>query len=87
MLFDPDDGKSFEEVINKVLERNPDLAAGIDELALVSGKSFDDIVNECLGEGLKRIKDPARLAEMFARIARKQTPFGKDPLLRKASDR
>ena len=86
MLFDPDDGKSLEEILNRMLDRRPDLRANIEELALETGQSFNDIANECLGEGLDQLKDPAQRDAMFARIAWRQTPFGKDPLLRKDSD-
>jgi hypothetical protein len=82
MLFDPDDGRSIEEILNRMLARRPDLRAHIDELALASGKSFNDIANECLGEGLKQMEDPARRDAMYARIAWRQTPFWNDPLLR-----
>lgn len=65
-----------------MLARRPDLRAHIDQIIQASGKSFKDIVNECLGEGLDQMEDPARRDAMYARLAWKETPFGEDPLLR-----
>jgi hypothetical protein len=85
MLFDPEAGKTSEQILDIVFRRSPHLRAWLEEKAEASGQSFDACVNDILAEGMARrdaqMHDPAGRAAYHAEMDRREAPFGADPLV------
>lgn len=84
MIFEQDAGKTWEETIERVLSRSPDLKARVLAVAEVTGQSIQEIVEECAMLWLNdMIEDPAYRAAQHAKEAWQEAPFGRDPLMQK----
>jgi hypothetical protein len=85
MLFNPEDGKTWEEIFEIVLRKlPPERRARFERDAAVSGLTIQELVEEKLAAAMERLKDPAYRAACDAQTEWEQQPYGADPLLRKA---
>ena len=84
MLFNPEAGKTSEEIIEIALRRiTPELRAQVMALSEHSGLSIPEIVAECLELYADKMRDPAGRAAYHAEMDRREAPYGPDPLLKK----
>jgi hypothetical protein len=87
MLFDPEDGKTMEEILDSILRRRPELKAELETISAVSGRSVYQLMLEGIALTLDTLKDPdtrtAWLATVSAKLDRREAPLGFDPLVRK----
>ena len=85
MLFDPEDGMTWEQSIeiawNTLLA--PSMRARVLALAQATGRTRNDIILECREVFLKSLEDPATRAAYHAKMEREAAPYGFDPLVRK----
>jgi hypothetical protein len=82
MLFDPDAGRSTEQIIMDKwnTERSADFKMEIERVAHKLDCSWFEVVVSCLEYTLE---DPIARQQLVRNIERLETPFGNDPLLRK----
>lgn len=85
MLFDPDDGKTWPEKIESVLNRMPpEYRACVTALAEERGCSIQEIVEKCAVLWLNdMIADSAYRVALHAKEDWQEAPFGRDPLMKK----
>ena len=83
MLFDPDDGKTWEQVCETVWERLPPAKqASLDARAAASGTSRAEIIREAIDELEDRLeRDPRARQRYAAKLEHEHYPFGRDPRL------
>ena len=83
MLFDPDDGKTWEQVCETVWQRSPPAKqARIEACAVASGKTRAEIIREALDEADDRLEgDPRARQRYAATLEHEHYPFGRDPRL------
>jgi len=87
MLFDPDDGKTREEIIDTVLDRmGPEMRARCERLSEISGLSLVEIVEKTRILFEESLDDPATRAALKAKVNRQLQPYGRDPLLPRQTD-
>lgn len=82
MLFDPDAGKTREQILETIWRRRPDLQARLARLSAVSGRTIPELVQECIAGCCKRLKDPAFRQAWLDKRAWEEQPFGPDPRVR-----
>ena len=82
MLFDPDAGKTREQIYETIWRRRPDLQAWFAQLSAVSGRTIHELCEEAEAIACARLTDPARRQAFLDRIARQEQPFGPDPRVR-----
>lgn len=86
-MFDPDDGKTREEIIDKVLNRmGPEMRARCEYLSEISGLSLVEIVQQTRTLFEESLDDPATRAALKAKVNRQLQPYGRDPLLPRETD-
>lgn len=61
MLFGPEDGHTWKEIIESVLRQNPPLRAQLEEMAQSGGLSVRELSEEALAIFFDAMKDPAKL--------------------------
>jgi hypothetical protein len=83
MLFDPDAGKSLEEMILEAWEHKitPQRRAEILAIAEESGLTWFEVVCGYMQDYCEATKDPITGPRLKARLDFQQAPFGKDPTL------
>jgi len=85
MLFNPEAGKTSEQIIEILLRRRPDLRADLDAIVRVSGRSIHEIVEEAKAVFADEMQDPIARAAYHAKMDRREAPYGPDPLLKKGA--
>lgn len=65
MLFGPEDGHTWKEIIESVLRQNPPLRAQLEEMAQSGGLSVRELSEEALAIFFDAMKDPARTARKY----------------------
>jgi hypothetical protein len=82
MLFDPDAGRSTEQIIMHKwnTEWSAEFKAQIERVAHKLDCSWFEVVVACLEQTLE---DPIARHQLLRNVERRETPFGIDPLLRK----
>jgi hypothetical protein len=85
MLFDPDAGRSTEEIIMYKWHKEWDapLKAEIKRIAHKPDCSWFAVVLACLERTLEELGDPIARQQLIRNVERRETPFGNDPLLKK----
>lgn len=84
MLFDPEDGKTDDEIIEIALRRmKPETRARLEHISQVSGRSIGELTEEALEIFEEYFKDPVHRAAWLAKIDWREQPYGPDPTLRK----
>ncbi len=82
MYVDPDEGRSYEEIVNDLQKRNPALYRRASACAERAGQTLQEFAAEAAAELMDRLEgDPAALAAFGEKLARQEYPLGKDPLL------
>ena len=83
LLFDPDAGKTIEEIIQDVWEHKftAQRRAEILAIAEAAACTWFDVVCECIQEYMDALNDPITGPRLRARQEFQAAPFGKDPLL------
>ena len=83
MLFDPDDGRTIEEIILRYWEQVISAArkAEIEWEAIERGCSWWEVVLERMDRALEELADPIAQQRFMRRQKQRELPFGKDPLL------
>jgi hypothetical protein len=81
MLFDPDAGRSTEELILRKWEQEwPEpFKARVLAIADARGCSWWDVVMEAIEDMCEKMEDPAERARVLARYDAEALPFGSDP--------
>jgi hypothetical protein len=81
MLFDPDMGKTIEEIIQDTWERKitPAKRAEILAIADAAGCTWFDVVCECMQETIEAANDPITGPRLKARWDFQAAPLGRDP--------
>jgi len=84
MLFDPEDGKTDDEIIAIALRRmKPETRARLEQLSQVSGRSIGELVEASVEYFEECLKDPVQRAALLAKMDWENQPYGPDPLLMK----
>lgn len=83
MLFDPDDGKTWEQQVENVVgQMPPEERAEVMAAVQASGLSMIECVECAVRLFIEKMEDPAFRAAELAKLDRRTAPFGKDPLLK-----
>jgi hypothetical protein len=84
MLFDPEDGMTWEQSLEIAWKRLPPaIQARVQRLADTRGWTRSEVILECCRSVMEDLKDPAKAAAYHAKMDRQEAPFGPDPLVRK----
>jgi hypothetical protein len=87
MLFDPDAGRTTEEIIQRKWDEWTDeKRARILAVAKAEGCTWFDVVCECIEQYLDAFNDPITGQRMKARLDYAEAPCGKDPRVTAAGD-
>jgi hypothetical protein len=83
MLFDPDDGRTIEEIIQRVWEQewSAERRASILAIAEARGCTWFEVVCEGMERYLEMVKDPILGPRLQAQWEFENAPFGIDPLM------
>ena len=85
MLFDPDAGRTIEEIIQRVWEEEWTAAkrARVLAIAEATGRTWFEVVCDGMERILEMANDPIIGQRFRADWEFRRAPFGKDPLLKK----
>ena len=88
MLFDPDAGKTWEQVCESVWPRLPPATrARIEACAAASGTIREEIIRDAVEEAEDRLdRDPRARQRYAATLEHAHYPFGRDPRLRQEGE-
>ena len=84
MLFDPDAGKTIEQVLESAWNRStPEVQVRVRALAHESRRSIGEVMARAILTFQERLEDPVFRRAYLAHVDFQEQPFGPDPLLRK----
>lgn len=80
MIFDPDAGKTHEQIRTEAFQRLPlAMRQEYEEVSALSGRTIPELLEEAVEYYLSRLREPAIMKAFTDKIDRRMRPLGADP--------